>query len=325
MSCGGCQTPRPKRSFPAGDLGGLTPEKISFVGQHHYQKKRRLWEQLLQTAPGSKDSWLTAHENPWGVGCKVCAAAGKDGPLARFAVIQPMLKNLLKHGRSPGHASSLRKWHAALGDLGDLGSLDGAPSADEFRALWLSMVRTRSHHGLVGMGTWRRTRRLEWCLAEARRVLHRRFLRTAGAVTLLQDARKNMLLLRAVAANDRLETRAFVLGIERDYGSSNVAIQRATMKIIKGMCQMGRHAPGGPGDSGGPGGPHDAGPGRLDASLHRHLLQAIELFVADGAADEQLAGRELQSPSAAVRPLLPNLRIVLRDKAHASRRPALIY
>jgi hypothetical protein len=54
----------------------------------------------------------------------------------------------------------------------------------------------------------------------------------------------------------------------------------------------------------------------------RHLADIVEVFVADGAADEQLAGRMLQPDSARaiLGQTLPHLRLVVRDKPHGARR-----
>jgi len=55
--------------------------------------------------------------------------------------------------------------------------------------------------------------------------------------------------------------------------------------------------------------------------LEAHLASITEVFVADGAADEQLAGRMLHgSRAASGGKQLPNLRLVARDKPHSARR-----
>ena len=64
-------------------------------------------------------------------------------------------------------------------------------------------------------------------------------------------------------------------------------------------------------------------PQRRDEELYRHIRENIILWNSDAAGDEQLAGNEsrIWTPSANdVRPLLPNLVFVHRDKAHAGRR-----
>ena len=54
----------------------------------------------------------------------------------------------------------------------------------------------------------------------------------------------------------------------------------------------------------------------------RRILERVEMFSADGAPNEQLAGRLLHTSvdrsSSAKK--LPNLKMVIRDKVHATRR-----
>ena len=61
----------------------------------------------------------------------------------------------------------------------------------------------------------------------------------------------------------------------------------------------------------------------LDLDLYNCIRERTTVWNSDAAADEQLAGQEskIWSPSSDdVRPLLPSLKFVNRDKAHASRR-----
>lgn len=57
-----------------------------------------------------------------------------------------------------------------------------------------------------------------------------------------------------------------------------------------------------------------------DPALHKTLGSIVEMYDADAAANEQLAGYELRCPSTAVAPVFPNLKLVVKDKAHAARR-----
>jgi hypothetical protein len=64
---------------------------------------------------------------------------------------------------------------------------------------------------------------------------------------------------------------------------------------------------------------------QLDQGLHAHLVAITEVFVADGAADEQMAGELLRplagnSDDQCLIQALPNLKLVVMDRAHASRR-----
>jgi len=153
---------------------------------------------------------------------------------------------------------------------------------------------------------------MEWCLAEARRVLDRRFMSSATVASLMQDGRGNNLLIRLVATNKQLDIRRFVLGLEDDCGSGAAAVRDATVLAIKRFCTKNDRPP--PRDTN-----QDMGTRHLDTELLGHIQRVIEVFVADAAGDEQVAGRELQGCSSSI-PTLPNLHLVLRDKAHAARR-----
>ena len=63
-------------------------------------------------------------------------------------------------------------------------------------------------------------------------------------------------------------------------------------------------------------------PPRLVEAAARRILQRVEMFSADGAANEQLAGRLLHPAveRTGTADKLPNLKMILRDKAHAARR-----
>ena len=54
---------------------------------------------------------------------------------------------------------------------------------------------------------------------------------------------------------------------------------------------------------------------QLDSRLFKHIIKHVECFTADAAGDEQLAGRLLASSA-----LFPRLRLVIKDRAHGSRR-----
>ena len=60
--------------------------------------------------------------------------------------------------------------------------------------------------------------------------------------------------------------------------------------------------------------------GTFQSSDHEHLLSIIEFFVSDAAGDEQKAGKLLRDGFRHLQPALPSLKVVVRDRAHASRR-----
>ena len=275
------------------------------------------WKHRLRCKPGGIPAWLTLRVGlptpaGWGVGCKFCSAAGCKGRLAKFAVQQPLFCNLVEHQKGAAHHMACKTPLQPQGAILPA----HAPSKDEFASVWDFVVRHHSHgrDGIPGIGTWRKTRRMEWCLAEARRVLDRHFMSTATVASLMQDGRGNNLLIRLVATNTQLEVRRFVMGLERDCGSGAVAVRDATVLAMRRFCTRNDRPP--PRTMTQP----DMGTRHLDTKLFGHIKHIIEVFVADAAGDEQVAGRELQGSSSTSIPTLPNLHLVLRDKAHAARR-----
>eukprot|EP00959_Pyramimonas_sp_CCMP1952_P137878 2885855-Pyramimonas_sp.AAC.1 len=91
-----------------------------------------------------------------------------------------------------------------------------------------------------------------------------------------------------------------------------MAIQDATLAVIKRFCACRWGAPGAPA----------AAAMAPDPVLLQRVQKSVEVFVSDAAADEIRAGMMLagQTVRGEVAKVLPCLRVVLRDKPHASRR-----
>ena len=85
----------------------------------------------------------------------------------------------------------------------------------------------------------RKHRRMEWCLAEAIREKHRRFLAAADTVSMSADSRQGRLLMNFSGASSSMEVRHGVLGLERDFGTGNEAYERAMMVTIERLCTPG--------------------------------------------------------------------------------------
>ena len=152
----------------------------------------------------------------------------------------------------------------------------------------LTSCRKGARGELQGVGDRRKVRRMTWCLAEAIRNRHRAFLREADQLGLHQDKRGAKLLIRFTSVNASLQRRSGVLGFLPCHGG-HLDIIQSTEQAIRIFCSPGSGAPrrshlrGSPGISG-------------DLELQHGR-------VADRA-----------------RPLLPNLKVVGWDGAHAARR-----
>ena len=138
---------------------------------------------------------------------------------------------------------------------------------------------------------------------------HRNFLKTATCATVAQDATGNTMVARFISSQG-------ILGLQRNYGSGHKAVLEATKQMCTDFMT-----------------PLHGAPVRAqtrsclrqpepvpDQEALQHLRDIVRLWCADAAGDEQLAGREAGPLSGSLAPFFPNLELVLRDTAHASRR-----
>jgi hypothetical protein len=168
----------------------------------------------------------------------------------------------------------------------------------------------------VTRGSRRKHTSIAWSLYEAQREKERKFLAKAVCLSLAQDAstRGPLLLTRYVACGPFLERAS---GILRGADGKNISgaedLAKSVLNGVRAMATKRR--------------PHPAmykpkRPVKRLKSLAEHLASITEVFVADGAADEQLAGRMLlaNGTRGTGNQSLPNLRLVVRDKPHSARR-----
>lgn len=135
----------------------------------------------------------------------------------------------------------------------------------------------------------------------------------AVTIALQQDERKQRLLLRFTAASSTLERLSGVIGLAKNFGSAAGAVSRATQGIIEKFCTPGSSAPGLSDES--------AADLAVNVTLLNKIRKSTEVFVADAAGDEQKSAELLRHKlSSNGEAFLPNLRMGLRDAAHASRR-----
>ena len=163
------------------------------------------------------------------------------------------------------------------------------------------------------------------CLGEAYRELHRKFMLKAEAISIHQDGRKGHILMRFTASDVACNVRSGVFGsVDHAAGfrQSSEGIRDASMAIIDRFCSRGYFAP----YLRGKRVAEDAAPVHVKPNkrLKSWILNHIELFDADAAPDEQLAGRFLKKPMSTsvddYQTSMPNIKVFNKDTAHASRR-----
>ena len=90
----------------------------------------------------------------------------------------------------------------------------------------------------MGNGLTRKDRAILWCLAEAKRQKSRDVLRHSVALTLMQDKRKDLLLIRFKSCSADLETGAGNIGLF-GAGGTGADIAVATMQGLQTLCTTG--------------------------------------------------------------------------------------
>ena len=234
------------------------------------------------------------------------------------------------HGQSCAIFSDIRSWHskgklyearkkqnhcnaaahylsvavsATAGSLpcSDL-AIDAAPSPDQFKDCLEKMKKGVALEG-------RKLTMMVYCLAEAMKSIDQRHLSRAAEIALFRDERKGRILLRFRAVTNNLEIWSGMLGQERDAGTGGLNLTKATESILKRAC--GRWFGSG----------SDKQKPFVKWQLFNQVRQKITTITVDSAQDELVSGeimRTALTPQQQV--LCPNLRCVIRDKAHSSRR-----
>ena len=174
-------------------------------------------------------TWLSYKNGAFG--CCLCAAVGLDTQWGNYSG-SLKLSNIKQHTVSAQHVNAEK----LLGDP-TTPSVYKAPSKSEFAEVWR---RARTGPTDVISTNVKRARNMEFCLAEAVRERHRRFLASACTVSMGMDARQGRLLLRFSGTEPQtLQVRKGTLGLERDYGSGAEACAHAVKVIVERFCSPG--------------------------------------------------------------------------------------
>ena len=216
-----------------------------------------------------------------------------------------------------------------------------APPVNEFVEA-LQLVRQGKCGGDQGTGAFKRQQlvKVKYCLAEALRCQTRLKLWECNCLTLHSDASKARLVLRAQGCGMDLAPLHALLGCEKlsDFDAQGIA--RCIMSMLADICTPFKHAETLEHFKGLP--PNAS---VLDRALLSHLFSIVEVFNADAAPDEQLAGQmfgvdvrggnlaEIFTSEAcpgaklamevnmeSFSQIFPNLKVINKDKPHAARR-----
>ena len=268
-------------------------------------------ECLIDETKPRLGSWLVAaptSEGQFALGCKICSQqGGASGNLAKFMTMSSLqLGNLRKHHNSASHKKAARLFAAGEMQEREL-KVSLAPSAESFAEILADLKDNKP------LFSTRKSSKMVWCLAEAMKAADQKFLAEAEAIALFRDERKGRVALRFKAVTADLRVLAGTLGQEKNPGTGGRNLALASLKVLKRACSRFAAAP---------------YKTNADAFTKMDLLQHVRMSVTsitvDSASDELLASELMRSRQVKVsqemQTLTPNLKFVVRDKTHASRR-----
>ena len=310
-----------------------------------------LWTELWPKLPGmsAQSAWARfgrrwTEQFPWleavqwdtgdfSVSCAACKAAGHVS--AEFRTIASLQ---VSHFRD--HEKTKR--HQAAASNEDIRLRLMAPSLEEFIAV-LRATRKGKDGGDDGIA-WsggkilRRRAQLKFCLAESLRARARQTLNAASCVTVHSDCSKTILVLRGQTCAEELRLQHMLLGARKLHDFSAVGVATAVVHLLHDLATPFAVAEQFK-DCLKPTVPAQVACPQLDAVAFQQWLGRVEVFNADAAADEQLAGQLLSSEHEAFAQLycdladmgtgtlqvFPNLKFVNKDKPHAARRTLFLF
>lgn len=251
--------------------------------------------------------WLC--KGPLGYVCSICSGASVQSQWGRGTVkaAAQLTKQMLdRHERSCAHIDAGK---------GANNIVDGkvVPPATIFERVWDMMCNgifsCVAIAGRCCIGR-RKALRIKQCFERACRNETQEFLASEGVTLAIhQDASQSWLCVRFTGCNDRLQRTSGLLSFVdlrrwKDGWAENM--KDATLNAVIKACTIPGQEP--------------------DLNLVAQVLKSVEVFNADAAYDEQLAGqmlRGMQLDGLTYMPsLLPTAKVVHRDKTHAARRLA---
>ena len=172
--------------------------------------------------------------------------------------------------------------------------------------------------GIPHLGGGKKIRRMLSCLAKAMWEKDREFLKDAEVIAFTRDESHGRLVVRFTAAKANLTTRSGLFGQARFAGSSGQNIADATEAMLRAMATP-LQKKGDLNVKGVVGGDVI----NVDQALFHALRHKVEMLSVDSASNETLAANIMRRPEqrrADEELLTPNLKVLVRDKAHGMRR-----
>ena len=245
----------------------------------------------------------------WQFGCSMCSrlyrqthkAPNKVIPWAQLTHTKaPKLNHLKRHEDCCYHQEAVK---------GNLLAL--APAVDDFLLVFRHVVNHGSAAGVQGLasvGGCKKTIQMVLALAEGVLEADRAHIKDSVSISLMRDVRKGLAAVRFIAVTKNLVVRSGLLGVAghlHRFGVGAQGLLQTTNHIINNFATANR----------------STSVENFDNDVRRSLRKHTHMVTVDAASDEVVASEIMRvSASEALSPLTPNVGIVLRDKAHASRR-----
>ncbi len=280
-----------------------------------FLKNKHRWRSMLRISSTQPHlgSWLGCKikGGTFVLGCIVCAMAKNNTTAGLFgwtSCTSALTGNFKRHAGVYLHRLAV----ARLLGLEPPPKRPNAPSKEAFKKV-LEMARsgTPLRRGLATVGKEQKISRMKYCIAEAARKADRSFLRAARSIAIHADSRGKRYNARFSASHADLLVRKGSFGqvVHTLKGTGAVAVRRSLEDLITEFCTPLFGAPC----------RYKAAPPKkrkCDEALKKHIMDCIEIYDPDRAADEQCAGRNMRDDAGSFK----NLKIVTYDHTHAARR-----
>jgi hypothetical protein len=260
-------------------------------------------------------------------GCKICKDAKISSIWGRVEAVPARISEFLQHARGEIHCRALEGLKCQCPEI--INGHKPPPTASFKQCLEeVRRGRANSKKGIPNLAKKNKVRKYKHCLAEAFRVIQRRFIKKARTMSLQQDVRKGWLQLRFKCCNLKLEVKSGCFGqinLASEFGSfTATAVADGTNQIISNFSSKFCWTPFRP---------------RLsecqvdkDKALEKHIKNITEVLTTDAAADEtramsmlkkglpgDIAVKDVAKPK---QPLdFENVLAHTFDRSHALRRP----
>ncbi len=280
-----------------------------------FLKNKHRWRSvlLISSTQPRLGSWLgcKVKGSIFVLGCIVCAIAKNKTRAGLFgwtSCTSALTGNLKRHAGVYLHRLAV----ARLLGLEPPPKQPNAPSTEAFaKVLEMARSGTPLWRGLPTVGKEQQIVRMKYCIAEAAREADRCFLRTARSIAIHADSRGKRYNARFSASHADLSVRKGSFGqvFHTLKGTGAVAVRRSLEDLITEFCTPLFGAPC----------RYKTAPPKkpkCDETLKKHIMDCIEIYDPDRAADEQSAGRGMRDDAHSFK----NLKIVTYDHTHAARR-----